>query len=194
MADGDRFSVEISAIVRNSLECVAKGVTEVQDGSQAALRLVLPHYLRLDLAAASDDDRQATRFAMQEPGQILLQPPEEPGVVNDAVLDHLGQPRPVLTPGQRGQRVQVTQDESRLVERPDQILTRFEIQTDFAADGAVHLGEKCRRHLDERNAAQIGSRHEARQITHDSPAQRDDERLAFQVLVGQSVVAGRGRL
>ena len=84
---------------------------------------------------------------------------------------------------------QVAQHQPRLVERADEVLARLEVHADFAADGAVHLREQRGRHLHERQAAQVGRRHETRQIAHHAAAERDDEGLAFQPLRGQLVVA-----
>ena len=175
LADGDGFPVQVFAVVGDGFERVADGVAEIQDGPQAALGLVLPHDLRLDLAATGHDSRQGARVAPQQLGQVALQPSEEPGVVDDAVFDHLGEAGAILAHGQRGQRVQVAQHEPRLVERADQVLARLQVHADFAADGAVHLGEQGGRHLHEGHAAQIGSGHESRQVAHHAAAERDDE-------------------
>ena len=150
LADGDRFAMQILAVVRNGFERVADGVAEIQDGPQAALGLVLPNHLRLDLAAAGHDRRQRARVAAQQLRQVALQPLEQPGVVDDAVFDHFGEAGAILAHGQRGERVQVAQHQPRLVERPDEVLARLQVQADLAADGAVHLGEQRRRHLHER--------------------------------------------
>ena len=55
LADGDRFPVEVFAVMGNGFEGMADGVAEIQDGPQAALGLVLPNHLRFDLAAAGHD-------------------------------------------------------------------------------------------------------------------------------------------
>ena len=73
LPDGNRFAMQIFAVVRDGFEGVADGVAEVQDGPQAALRLVLPDHFRLDLAAAGDNRCQDARVAAEQFGQITLQ-------------------------------------------------------------------------------------------------------------------------
>ncbi len=63
----------------------------------------------------------------------------------------------------------------------------LQIDARFAADRAVHLRQQRRRHLHERDAAQIGRRHEAREVAHHAAAERDDEGFSFQPVRRQLV-------
>ena len=115
------------------------------------------------------------RVAPQQLGQVTLQALEKRGVVNDAVFDDLGEAGAKLAPGQAGQRIQIAQHQARLVEGADEVLAGLQVHAHLAADGAVHLRQQRRGHLHERDAAQIGSGHEARQVAHHAAAERDDE-------------------
>jgi hypothetical protein len=175
LADGDGFPVQILAVVRNGFEGMADGVAEIQDGPQAALGLVLPNHLGFDLTATGHDGGQRARVAVQQLGQLALQPRKQPGVVNDAVFDHFGEARAIFAHGQRSKGGQVAQHKPGLVKRADEVLARLQIQADLAADGAVHLGEQGGRHLHERQAAQIRRRHKSREIAHHTAAEGNDE-------------------
>src|ERR1035437_1558873 len=142
LANGNRFPVQILGVVGGGFEAVADGWAEIEIGPQAALGLVLPNHIRFDLAAAGDDGRQRARVAPQQLWQITFQVFKEPGVVNDAVLDHFGEARAVFAHGQRGEGVQVAEHQPGLMEGTHEVLARLEVQPDFAAYGAVHLCEQ----------------------------------------------------
>ena len=63
-----------------------------------------------------------------------------------------------------------------LVERADQVLAERMVDADLAADGAVDLREQRRRHVDERDAAQVGGRGESGHVADDAAADGDDRR------------------
>ena len=64
----------------------------------------------------------------------------------------------------------------------------LQIDADLAADGAVHLRQQRRRHLHERDAAQIGRRDKSRQVADHTAAERDDERFSFQPMHRELVI------
>src|SRR6185436_7843844 len=48
------------------------------------------------------------------------------------------------------------------------------INRGLSADRTIYLRKERRRDVDIRNTAQVSSRHEAGQVSHDAPAERDD--------------------
>ena len=60
------------------------------------------------------------------------------------------------------------------MERADQVLAQRVVDADLAADRAVDLRQQRRRHLDDRDAAQIGRRREAGDVADDAAADGDE--------------------
>ena len=68
------------------------------------------------------------------------------------------------------------------------------VDADLAADRAVDLREQRRRHVDERDAAQVGRRREAGHVADHAAAEGDHRRRAVGAGADQRVVdAGDGR-
>ena len=132
-------------------------------------------------------------FAFEQSGQIAFQPAEQCGVVDDAVFDDFGEAGAELARGQRSQRVEIAQDESRLIKRTDEIFAGFQVHAHFSADRTVHLRKQGGGYLHEGNAAQISGGHKAGEIADDSAAERHNERFAFQPMRGKLVVTGLNR-
>ncbi len=91
------------------------------------------------------------------------------------------------------ERVEVAQNQLRLIKSADEIFAGLQIDADLAADGAVHQREQRCRRLNEGNSAQISRRDEAGQIADDPAAERDDEGFSFQPLLRKMVVTGLNR-
>ena len=107
------------------------------------------------------------------------------------VLDHFVQPGAELAPRQRAEHRRIDDDGVRLVEGADQVLAERMVDADLAADRAVHLRQQRRRHVHERDAAQVGRRGEARHVADDAAAERDERRRAIGVRADQRVVDAR---
>src|SRR5947209_7365943 len=69
-----------------------------------------------------------------------------------------------------------------------QILAGLEIYPDLAADGAIHLTQQSGRHLNERNAAQIGRGDKAGEVADDAAPQCHDKRFSLQPVDSKFVV------
>jgi hypothetical protein len=84
----------------------------------------------------------------------------------------------------------------RLVEGADQVLAERMVHADLAADGAVHLRQQCRRHMDECDAPQIGGCSEAGQIADYAATKRDEGGRAIGICLDERLVdpADRGAL
>ena len=74
------------------------------------------------------------------------------------------------------------------MESPHQILATGEVDARLPAHARVHHRQKGRRHLDERNAAQIRRGHEARQVADHAPAERHQHRLTVRSEVEERLV------
>ena len=118
---------------------MANGVPEIQRGPQACLGFVLRHDLRLDGAASGDDGRQYRRLLLEEPVQLFLQPLEQGGIIDHAVLHDLSDAGTQFPIGKRGQGVQVTKDQTRLMESTHQIFASLKIHSNLATHGTVNL-------------------------------------------------------
>ena len=181
--------MQVLAVIRDSFQGMADGVAEIQNGPQPALGFILMNDFGLDFAAPGNDRRERFGLALEQRGHLALQPGKECLVIDNAVLDHLGEARAILARRQGRQRVQVAQHQLGLVESPDEVLARRQIDAHLAADRAVHLRQKRRRHLHEGNASQVGRGHKTRQIAHHTAAEGHDERPALKMLDHEFVVA-----
>ena len=88
----------------------------------------------------------------------------------------------------------IDDDGERLVERADQVLAERMVDADLAADRAVDLRQQRRRHLDDRDAAQVGGRGEAGDVADHAAADRDDGGGAVGAGPDQRVVDAADRL
>src|SRR5205085_3028520 len=99
---------------------------------------------------------------------------EKFSVADRALLDRLAPPCCQLARRQRTQSLGVNQHGSGLVERADEVLARARVDAGLAADRRVYLREQRRRHLHESYPAQVDRGGEAREVSDDSAAERDD--------------------
>src|SRR6185295_4245291 len=76
----------------------------------------------------------------------------------------------------------------RLIKRTNQVLSQRVVDADLAADGAVHLREQRRRHVDQSDAAQVGRGGEARHVADDAPAQGDERGRAIGIGADERLV------
>ncbi len=119
----------------------------------------------------STERREDRRVLAFEKREIL-------GVGDHAVFHRLGESGGELHTRERGQELRVGDDDAWLVKRAEQILTRGDVDTGLAADRGVDHREQGRRHLYQRDAAEVGRRDEAGEIVHDAAAERDHRRVA----------------
>ena len=124
----------IAHIARFLLNRVGNRVTEVQDASEPALALVLPHNIRLDLARARNHMHRRRGFEGEHVRAVLRKPRKEIGIADDAVLDDLAEPRRNLALRQTAQEIQLHKDRIRLVEGADEILSERVVDSDLASD------------------------------------------------------------
>ncbi len=82
----------------------------------------------------------------------------------------------------------VDDDRGRLVIGADQVLARGVVDADLAADRAVDLRQERRRHLDDRDAAEVGRGGESGDVADDPAADGDDRRRAIGRGANQGIV------
>ncbi len=187
-ADSDRFPMKIAPVAGERFDAMADGVTEIQDGPKAAFLFILGDDLGFDVTAAGDDSCQNGSVARQDFSHAPFQESEKGGIPNHAVFDDLGQAGTELARGKCVQDTQVGQNKFRLVKGADEIFCGSKVDTDFAADGAVDLGQQGGGDLNKTDASEIGGGDEAGQVAHDSAPKGDDEGLAIQPVVRQFLV------
>jgi hypothetical protein len=135
-ADGHRLAMdEAGAVVaRGGLQRMAEGVAEIEQGAVAGLGLVASDDGRLG-AAGGGDGVDAVAAALEDAAPVRLQPGEEAGIIDEAVLRHLGIAGAELAGGERVEHVGVGQHEARLIEGADKVLAVPGVDAGLAADG-----------------------------------------------------------
>ena len=79
------------------------------------------------------------------------------------------------------------------MERADQVFPERMIDADLAADRAVHLRQQRRRHVGQRDAAEISRRGKACRVAEDAAADGDDAGAPIGALLDEGIVdAGDG--
>src|SRR5713101_8637430 len=110
------------------------------------------------------------------------------------MLDDLGQPGAKLAFWQSLQCIGVRQYEARLVEGADQVLGARVVDGRLAPGRGIHLGQERRRYLNEVDAAHVGRRHEAREISYRTTPQSDHGRASIEPLFEQAIPGLAGNL
>ncbi len=162
-------------------------MTQIERGALALLGLVGGHHLGLVAKGTLDGFGEGLTVAGQQALEIGLDPFEEGQIPDQAVFDDLGEASPQLAVRQGAEGGDVGQHQPGLVEGTDHVLAERMVDRRLATDGRIDLCEQCRRHLDERHAAQIGRRGETRQVADDAAAERDQRRLALAARAEQLV-------
>mmetsp|Transcript_9428 Transcript_9428/g.26815 ORF Transcript_9428/g.26815 Transcript_9428/m.26815 type:complete len:211 (-) Transcript_9428:374-1006(-) len=173
--------MKVGAITRVGLHRVAERVPQVQKRPYPSLLLVLGNHFGLDGAAPLNGrrDRPAKLWvvAVHQALDVLLEPPEEVRVPDEAVLDDLRHPRGSLSvrQGLEGQRVH--ENALRLVEGPYHVLPEGMVHTRLPADGAIHHRHHRRWDLYEVHPPLEGRGREACHVTDHSASQCNESGL-----------------
>src|SRR5262249_29525626 len=190
-ADGYRLAVQEAAIVRHRLDRMPDCVPEVEGGTQAGdLAFVAGHHGRLLPAGGRDHSYQEVAIEPQQVVQTGLDVGEQIRVADDAVLDDLRETGDELATRQRRQRIDVGEDEARLVERADQVLASRVVDARLAADSGIYLRQQRGGEVDNRQATQQRGRGEAAEVTDDAAAERDQRRPALDPRFEQPIPGG----
>ena len=179
---------------------MAEGVPQVEQGPPPALLFVLGDDGRLGGAGGQHGVAPGFAVAGDQGGALGLEPGEEVWVGDQAVLDHLGVAGQQLALRQGRERADVGQHQPRLVKGADQVLALAGVDPGLAADRAVDLRQKGRRHLDEVQAAQGQRGGQPGQVADHAAAEGDHDAapvdLRVQQPLGQHLEMGEilGRL
>ena len=105
---------------------------------------------------------------------MLLQPGKEPGVSNGAVFHDFGQAGIEFPVRKRCQGGRIDHNSGRLVESADEILALFVVDGGFSAHRCIHLGQQCRRCLQETDSPHVTGSSEAGDVPdHAAPEGND---------------------
>ncbi len=166
---------------------MGEGVAEVEQGALAVLALVAHDHT--GLGPAADRHRLvALGAAREEAGPVRFAPVEEARIRDEPVLRDFRVARPHLALREGVEGGGVGDDKARLVEGADQVLAVGGVDPGLAAHRGIDLGEQGGRRLHEAHAPAQGRGGEAREITHDSAAERHHDVVALD-LVGQQAIA-----
>ena len=105
------------AIAEARLPGVSKGVTKIQNRTQALLSLKLPNDMRLDLATALDGVRKSGGLTGKESVDIGFAPVQKRHVGNQPVFDAFSQPGAQLPGRRRFKKIQSAHHQLRLIQR-----------------------------------------------------------------------------
>ena len=175
-AVGDRLAVPEAPVFRHRLERVAGRVAEVENAAQTGLPLVRGDDVRLDPARFGDDGVSTAGSR----AKIALRSRRD--ALEQVGLDVMPYLTTSYRPARNSRRGSVPSTDGsidhgvRLIERADQVLAERVVDADLAADRAVHLREQRRRHVHERDAAQVGRGGEPGHVADDAAAERDERR------------------
>ena len=163
---------------RRGLECMAERMAEIEQHAFAGLALVAPHDSRLG-ATTDRDSVLARRAAGEQVAPVGLQPGEEGGVVDQAVLGDFRIAGAKLARRERVEQRRVGHHQHRLVKRADQILAVRRVDPGLAADRGVDLGQQRGRDLHDVEPAPGDRRGEAGEVADHATTERHDEIAAL---------------
>ncbi len=174
-------------IAAHLLQRVGHRVARVQHRTAARFALVVADHLGLDLDAPLHEVRERDGTALQEPRRLPLHPLEVRGVRDHAVLHGLGESHPVLALGEVGEHPGVGHHRLGGVEGADEVLPARRVHADLPPHRCVQHREQGGRHLDERDAPQVGGGDEAGEVAHHAAPDRDDGGIPPESAVEQRV-------
>ena len=178
-APGDGFAVLEAAIFRDAFEGVGESVAEIEDFAEAGFAFVGADDAGLDHGIARDQKFERVFVALQELRDVFLDVLKHRGVRDDRVLDHFGEPAAKFAIGQSAEDGGIGEDQSRRIERTNEIFSFGEIDAGFSADGAVNLGDERGGDMNESDSAEIGGGREACDVAGYAAADGDDHGFAI---------------
>src|SRR5580704_778781 len=119
--DCNRLAMQVVAVTRGGFERMTEGVTEVENLAQATLVFVTLDDARLMPQRNFDNLHEASVVASKNRRHLAIERREKLRIHDGAILDHFGEPFAELTIGQGRQRGDVGDDETRLIERADEV-------------------------------------------------------------------------
>ena len=125
---------------------------------------------------------------------VGVQAIEQIAARDHAVFHDFIETRAKFTSRQCLEQRRIDDDESGLMERPDQVLAQGVIDADLAADRAVDLCKQCRGHVNEGDPAQERRRRKSRGVADDAASDGDDGAASIGVGPNERLVDLRDRL
>src|SRR5438874_3576375 len=99
--------MQILAIAGHSFEGMADRMTEVEDCAQTCFGFVLAHDLRLNFTTMRNDFSQDFGIPLQESIEVAFKPPEKRSIIDDSILNHLCEARPIFSRRQCRESLQI---------------------------------------------------------------------------------------
>ena len=112
-------------------------VPEVENRALALLTFILRHHFRFDFYRTAHDALQRRRMFGENRGVLLFEKREVLRIRNRAVLHGFREPRRQLHARQRAEQLRIGDDDTRLVERAEQVLAGGDVHARLAADRGV---------------------------------------------------------
>ena len=156
------------------LDGVRQGVPVVEDLPKRRFLLVGGDDCGLDRDRAPNQLRQHLPGRVDGGLRVGFDQVEDDRVGDEAGLDDFGHPRHQLIGRQGAQHRQIDQHRGWLMERADQVLTGFGVDSGLSADGGVDHRQQGGGNVHDIHAAQPGRRREACDVGRRSPAEADD--------------------
>src|SRR5215467_13158461 len=108
-------------------------------------------------------------------------------VENHTILDNFCPSFAIDTLWQRQKHCRIDHHQPGLVISANEILAQRVIDTRFAADSGINLGEQRRRNLDQRHTALIARSHEAGQVANNATSYSNDRLPALGLMLHEPV-------
>src|SRR5690606_19746832 len=150
---------------------MAKYMAEIEKGAHTAFAFVGGNGCGLCLAAFHDGMDACLDIACLEAVEIGFEPVKEIAVADQPVFHDFGIACEKFTHGQRFKRVRIRENETRLMESTGEVLALLRVDAGLAANGTVHLREKCGRDLREIDTAPQDRCCKAGEVADDAAAQ-----------------------
>src|SRR4051812_38266306 len=152
-------------------------MAKIQNFSKAFLPFISRYDIGLDLYARDDEREHAVTLMSASRQQIRSAAGDRMKirrVGNYAMLNCLCNSRANLAKWKCSKDLRVGKNCGRWVKRADQILAGRSVDGSFSADGSVDHGEQGRWNLDDRDPPHECRRNEAREVSNDPTAKRDN--------------------
>jgi hypothetical protein len=189
-APGNGFAMLEFLVAGDGFKGVGEGVAVVENFAEAGFAFVLADDTGFNFDGAADDVFEAAVIAGENARKIYFQEGKELGISDDAVLDDFGEASAEFALGKRGEKFGIDENQAGRIKGADEVFAFRKIDTGFAADGAVDLGDDGGGNLDEGDPAKVRGGDKADNIADDAATNGDEE--GFAVGAGANEFAGEG--
>ena len=148
--------------------------------------LILSDYPGLDCAGTVDGTAERLGTQLLNRRDVFFQPCKKLGIGNQAVFDDFGDARGRLPWRQRGQRFEIDDDCTRLMESADHVFPKRVVDGSLAADRCVDLCKQRCRNLDKIDATLIACGGESGNIADHATTESDQHTVTIQVCLAKA--------